>query len=176
MARRPIAIARLGPFICQQLIGSKSTHPAKHCGIFIEVPGVTMSKPSKMQKRIANMKTKKVTHSPENLDTKSMGVYLDRNGGVTVFDPDHLPASEERMELLDIAVAIIAAGYEGVKIDETRFSNGKYVHAFAGNMGTPEGVIMQELAAAFSREEPLPSPVQVLVRLEAAYALGGGND
>ena len=96
------------------------------------------------------------------LKPKFICVYLDRSG-------------KAQYDLDNIAIAIIDAGYQGIKIDK-RFSNGKHVHAFAGNTGTPEGVIMQELAAAFSREEPLPSPVQVLVRIKAAYALGGGND
>ena len=135
-----------------------------------------MSKPSKMQEHLANIKTKKGNPSPDFHETQSMGIYLNRNGGVDMFDPNHLPASEDQEELNNIAIAVINAGYQGIKIDESRLSNGKYVHAIAGRMDTHEGVLFQYLKQAFERNEQLPSPEHVLACLSAAYAFGGGND
>lgn len=135
-----------------------------------------MSKPSKMQERIANRKTKKVSHGPENLETTSVGLYLNRNGGLDVLNPDNLPASEAQEVLNDIAIAVIVAGYEGIKIDETRLSNGKYVQVIAANMTTYEGLIFQGLKAAFDRNEPLPRPDEILALLKISYSSGGGND
>ncbi len=135
-----------------------------------------MSKPSKMQEHLANIKTKKGNPSPDFHETQSMGIYLNRNGGVDMFDPDHLPASEDQEELNNIAIAVINAGYQGIKIDESRFSNGKYVQVIAGRLDTPEGVLLQHLKEAFERNEQLPSPELVLARLSVAYAFGDRND
>jgi len=144
--------------------------------IFTELKEFNMSKPSKMQERLASMKTQKGNHSAGIYETPSSGVYLNRNGGIDLFDPAKLPASEDQEALNNIAIAIINAGYDGVRIDESRFSNGKYVQVIACRMDTYEGVILQGLKEAWEHNEQLPSPEHVLACLSVAYVFGDGND
>ncbi len=106
------------------------------------------------------------------LKPKSLCIYLDRNGRFQVFDPRKLPASEAQVDLNDIAVAVINAGHQGIKIDESRLSNGKYVQAIAVRLDTYEGIIFNGLKAAFERKEPLPSPDAVLDLLKISCSWG----
>ena len=93
--------------------------------------------------------------------SNSIVYYHGRDDSVHIIDPDALPHFNELPPLFDIVVAVINAGYKGVVVD------------LSVNQGTPEGQIIQELAAQDSKQ--LPSIKLVLEQIEKRYTVNRGH-
>ncbi len=98
--------------------------------------------------------------------------YLDRSGTLKVIDSSSLSHTDDLSPIMNIAVAVIRAGYDGVVIDQHRMTNGRYFQALNTNSATPEGRILANL----SKLDPpdLPSLMEVLRMIQQAYRNGEG--
>ncbi len=98
--------------------------------------------------------------------------YLDRSGTLKVIDSSSLSHTDDLSPIMNIAVAVIRAGYDGVVIDQHRMANGRYFQALNTNIATPEGRILTDLC----KLDPaaLPTPKAVLAEILQAYQHGGG--
>jgi hypothetical protein len=98
--------------------------------------------------------------------SNSIVFYHDHGDVMHIIDPDALPHHDTIHPLLDIAVAVINAGYAGVRIDECRLSNGRYMQCLNVNHATPEGRILDAIGTEFasSGDWPLPDAVVDLIR------------
>jgi hypothetical protein len=103
---------------------------------------------------------------------KSVIFYLDRSDTVQVIDSGSLSHTDDLSLIMNIAVAVIRAGYDGVVIDQHRMTNGRYFQALNTNIATPEGRILTDLC----KMDPaaLPTPKAVLSKIRQAYQHGEG--
>lgn len=96
--------------------------------------------------------------------------YLDHSGTLNVIDSTSLSHTDDLSPIMNIAVAVISAGYQGVVIDQHRMENGRYFQALNTNIETPEGRILACLCDLDSSD--LPSPEEVLRMIRQAYRNG----
>jgi hypothetical protein len=101
--------------------------------------------------------------------------YHGRDNQLHVIDPDCIPHFDQKPTLLQIATALIIAGYKGVIIDEIRLSNGRYMHCLSTFLTTPEGRMFAEMSNAFNLGDPLPSIECVLNSIHREYASSRRN-
>ena len=106
---------------------------------------------------------------------ESLLIYLDRGENINIIDPDSIPHFEDTPPLLEIMVAIIAAGYEGVAVDEQKLSSGKYFYGLNCNLDSPEGEYFYELLRRDELGEQLPSCCQALDDIKGKYVAQGGD-
>ena len=100
----------------------------------------------------------------------SLVFYHDRNDNLQIIDPDAVPHADEPNSLIQIAAAVMRAGYAGVMIDETQLSNGRFIHYLSVNTKTPEGIVMKRLGNDFDLGRSIPSESDVLSLIADAYA------
>jgi hypothetical protein len=79
---------------------------------------------------------------------------------------DDVPFTEELSPLLEIAAAVVNAGYAGVRVIEFQLINGRYVHILQVQETTPEGEYLAELSALQKRGKPLPTFQKALATLQ----------
>jgi len=103
----------------------------------------------------------------------SLVLYLDRNEILNVIDPDVLPDTDRLEPLIDIVIAIINAGYVGVRLDYEKLTDGRHFLAINFNTDTIEGKIIEELNRV--NEKELPTPQSVVDKIKAAYTIGIGR-
>ena len=102
--------------------------------------------------------------------SESIIFYHGRDNQLHVVDPDCMPHFDQKPTLLQIATALINAGYKGVIIDEIRLSNGRYMHCLSTFLTTPEGRMITEISNALNLGEPLPSIEFFLNSIRREYA------
>lgn len=105
----------------------------------------------------------------------SIVFYLDRANVTHVIDPDSVPHHDAIHPLMDIAIAVINAGYSGVILDESRLSNGRFLQCLNVDHGTPEGRVIAAVGALSDSGYGLLSADAVLVLIKREYARGGGR-
>jgi len=101
--------------------------------------------------------------------SNSIVLFQGRDDNLYVVDPDCIPHFDDTPPLLQIAAAIIQAGYAGVIIDEKQLSNGRFVHCLSINSATPEGRILAGISVARSSGNALPSTAAVLDYIHGEY-------
>jgi hypothetical protein len=103
---------------------------------------------------------------------ESVIFYRDRSNTVKVIDSSSLSHTDDLSPIMNIAAAVIRAGYQGVVIDQHRMANGRYLQALNTNIATPEGRIL----AFLCKIDPavFPTPKAVLAEIRRAYRLGKG--
>jgi len=101
--------------------------------------------------------------------SKSVIFYHGRDDNLHVIDPDFIPHFDDTPPLMQIAAAIIEAGYAGVIVDEKQLSNGRFVHCLSTNSATPEGRILAGVSLAYSAGNPLPSTAVVVAAIRREY-------
>ena len=101
--------------------------------------------------------------------SNSIVLYHGRDENLYVVDPDCIPHFDDIPPLLQIAAAIIQAGYAGVIVDEKQLSNGRFVHCLSTNSTTPEGRILAGVSVAHSAGKPLPSTADVMAAIRSWY-------
>ncbi len=107
--------------------------------------------------------------------SKSIAFYYGRDDVFHVIDTDNLPIAQN-LQVIDFVVAVINAGFNGVVVDETKLSDGRFIQCISANQDTPEGQIVQALAITADLGKPMPSIDFVLEKIKKIYAdLGGGN-
>ena len=99
----------------------------------------------------------------------SIVFYHDHGDVIHIIDPDALPHHDTTPPLLDIAVAVINAGYAGVLIDEYRLSNGRYIQCLSVKHATPEGRILDAIGTEFASSSVWPSPKTVVDLIRKDY-------
>ena len=100
-------------------------------------------------------------------------MYLDRGDTLHVIDPEALTHTDGLLPLLKLAVAVINAGYAGVRVDEQRMSNGRYFQALNLDSASPEGKIFQRLGEVHAARVSLPSAPAVLKLIAIAAGQEG---
>jgi len=105
--------------------------------------------------------------------SNSIVFHHGRDDTVHIIDPDGLPHFDELPPLFDIVVAVINAGYKGVVVDEKKLASGRFIIGLSVIKGTPEGQIIQDLAAKDGKQ--LPSIGIVLEQIKNQYAVSGGH-
>ncbi len=106
----------------------------------------------------------------------SLVFYWDRANNLNLIDPDGIPHFDDGHPILNIAVDVINAGYNGVVIDEQKLSNGRYFHALNCNLGTPEGAIVSALQSSFTAGMQIPSSREVIEAINLAYTAGEDDE
>jgi hypothetical protein len=101
--------------------------------------------------------------------SKSVVLYHGRDDNFYVVDPDCILHFDDTPPLLRLAAVIMAAGYEGVIVDEERLLNGRVIHFLSTNSATPEGRILAGVSLANSAGKPLPSTAAVLAAIRGEY-------
>ena len=104
------------------------------------------------------------------MSTESLIFHLSRSGEVKVFESSSIPHSDDPVQLMEIAVAVMSAGYRGIAVDELRLANGRYCQCLEGDLLTIEGELLQELSHVQERGGKMPSSKTVLDALARAYA------
>ena len=105
------------------------------------------------------------------MSAESLVFHMSRSGEVQVFDPATVPHSDGLAPIFEIVVAVIAAGYSGVAVDELRLANGRYCQCLEVDLSTPEGKLLQQLSYCHERGDPMPSVklvLDALARINAA--------
>jgi hypothetical protein len=108
------------------------------------------------------------------IKSQSLCIQLGRDNTINVFDPSMLPHTDELSQILIIAIDVISSGYQGVRVDELRLSNGRHIQAMDVNLDTPEGRIMKYVGTKIGRGEKPPSSAEVLVMIKNASTQAGG--
>lgn len=108
-------------------------------------------------------------------DAKSMCMYLDHGNNVHIFPTDDIAHFNNTPLVIQIAAAIVSAGYKGVRLDEYQLKSGRWFHS--PNVCTEflEGRLMAELMELHLAGKPLPQPVEVLTYLSMHYATESGS-
>jgi hypothetical protein len=101
--------------------------------------------------------------------SNSIVLFHGRDDNLYVVDPDCIPHFDDTPPLMQIAVAIIEAGYAGVIVDEKQLSNGRFVHCLSTNSATPEGRILAGVSVSYSAGNPLPSTAVVVAAIRREY-------
>lgn len=101
--------------------------------------------------------------------SNSIVLFHGRDDNLYVVDPDCIPHFDDIPPLLQIAAAIIQAGYGGVTIDEKQLLNGRVIHFLSTNSATPEGRILAGVSLANSAGKPLPSTAAILAAIRGEY-------
>ena len=107
--------------------------------------------------------------------SNSVVLYHGRDDNLYVVDPDCIPHFDDMPPLLQIAAAIIQAGFNGVIVDEKQLSNGRFVQYLASNSATPEGRILADVSGVLNAGMPLPSTATVLESIRKEYDKCGGQ-
>ena len=103
----------------------------------------------------------------------SIVFYLDRGNVMHIVDPDTLHHQDTIHPVMEIAIAVINAGYSGVLIDEFQLANGRFVQCLNLNHATPEGRILAEVQEKLEPGCALPPPEAVLALIRKEYAQSG---
>ncbi len=106
----------------------------------------------------------------------SLVLVLNRANELHIVDPDEVPHSDDLHPFTVIAAAIIAAGYEGVAVDEIRLSNGRYIQSVDVNLATLEGAILQDLRHMVDAGGVLPAPALVVAAIRQRYDDKAGSE
>lgn len=101
--------------------------------------------------------------------SNSVVLFHGRDDNLYVVDPDCIPHFDDTPPLLQIAAAIIQAGYAGVIVDEKQLSNGRFVHCLSTNSATPEGRILAGVSVAHNAGKPLPATAAVMAAIRNWY-------
>ena len=101
--------------------------------------------------------------------SNSLVMHLSRSGEVIASYRDDIPHTDELNPIMQIAVAVLNAGYTGIAVDELKLSNGRFAQALDVDLATPEGQIFQALSTISKAGEKLPEAATVLDALELAY-------
>ncbi len=104
---------------------------------------------------------------------KSLLAYLDRGDGIHLVDSEKLPHTDGLAPIMQIAVAIINAGYKGVVIDSHRMANGRYFQALNVDLSTLEGRFLKLLELTNRSAWPSPEEFVQIIRAEYESDQGG---
>jgi hypothetical protein len=110
--------------------------------------------------------------------SESLLTYVDHRGDLHVASSDDLEHSDSTPHVIRIAAAMVKAGYKGVKLDEFKMANGRWLHVPNVCRSLPGGALLAELLEDHKLGKSLPSIADVMVKLEAQYgthAIGGSN-
>ena len=99
----------------------------------------------------------------------SLLLVRSRSNELHIVDPDEISHSDDLPPLIQLAVEVFKAGYEGVAIDELKLKNGRYVYSLEADLETPEGLVIQKLTTAVDEGRPLPSAPTVLEAIRRIY-------
>ena len=99
----------------------------------------------------------------------SLVYALSRSGEVQVVDPDDVPHTDDLSPLMQIAVALFAAGYTGIAVDELKLSNGRFIRSLDADLATPEGRVIQDLWSIEKFGGSLPAAQTVLDWLQLVH-------
>lgn len=92
-------------------------------------------------------------------------LYVDRGSRLHIVEPSSLENFDDYHPVLQIAVNLMNAGFEGLEIDEKLMSNGKYFQALNTDLSTREGKLLYDISQKYSRGEPLPSLTEVIAQI-----------
>ena len=101
--------------------------------------------------------------------SKSIVFFHDWNEALQIIDPDTTPQIEDHTAMVDIAVAVVNAGYAGVVFDKKQLTNGRFILVISTNQATPEGLIIEELSVASASGMTLPPMESVLREIKRRY-------
>jgi hypothetical protein len=104
--------------------------------------------------------------------TDSILLFASRSGDIHIFDSSSIEHFDDGAPLLNLAIPVLIAGYQGIAIDELKMENGRYFHALEVNIATQEGAIFAQLQEDFENGIPLPTPSKLLDRIARAYKQG----
>lgn len=105
--------------------------------------------------------------------SESIVFLLNRANELHIIDPDTLPHSDDLHPIVEIVVAVLNAGFEGVAVDEKRLANGRYFQSVDVNLATPEGLILHRLQQIAESGGQLPTPELVVDAIRQQYARTG---
>lgn len=94
---------------------------------------------------------------------------LSRSGERLIVDPDDFTQEGNLSPLMQIAVAILRAGYGGIAVDAAELRNGRVICSVDADLATPEGRLIQELSSIEKSGWKLPAAKTVLARLALIY-------
>lgn len=106
-------------------------------------------------------------------------MYVDRYGNppVTFEDEeiDRWSGTPDAKFITALAVAIINAGYEGVRISETRVGADRYFHYIHANTSSPEGGVFEGVRKLLSQKKQVPPIDELLAIIENETISARGN-
>lgn len=88
---------------------------------------------------------------------------------------DSIPFTHELSPLMNIAAAVINAGYQGVRVFEYQLANGRYLQTLQVLESSHEGKYLTKLAAITKKNGTLPSADDALAHLANLYKTGGAR-
>jgi len=99
--------------------------------------------------------------------------YLSRSGNLVVMDSNSLDRTGVNEPIIEIALDLINAGFEGVAVDTKKLSNGEYFFAVEIQPDTPEGKLISDAQNLINSGRPIPSSQVLINRIKAAYKKKG---
>lgn len=100
----------------------------------------------------------------------SIILYHGRDDFLHIIDPENVSHFDELPPLLEIVIAFINAGFKGVKVDEKRMANGRYIQCLSVNLATPEEQIVQAIRSETTSNKALPSVATVIDQIQKMYS------
>lgn len=101
--------------------------------------------------------------------SESRVAIFSRSGELRVIDPSTVPHHEGLNPLMQLAAAVLDAGYTGIAVDELKLQTGRILQSLEVDMATPEGQIFKVLSEIAQSGGELPVPQAVLNGLELVY-------
>lgn len=101
--------------------------------------------------------------------SESRVAIFSRSGELRVIDPSTVPHHDGLHPLMQLAAAVLDAGYNGIAVDELKLETGRILQSLEGDMATPEGQIFKVLSEIAESGGNLPVPKAVLDSLELVY-------
>ena len=101
--------------------------------------------------------------------SESRVAIFSRSGELRVIDPSTVPHHDGLHPLMQLAAAVLDAGYTGIAVDELKLQTGRILQSLEVDMATPEGQIFKLLSEISELGDELPVPQTVLDSLELVY-------
>ena len=102
--------------------------------------------------------------------SESRVAIFSRSGELRVIDPSTVSHHDGLHPLMQLAVAVLDAGYTGIAVDELKLQNGRILLSLEVDMATPEGQIFKVLSEIAESGGELPVSQAVLNGLELVYS------
>lgn len=98
-----------------------------------------------------------------------MLLYRNQNDDIELFEDNFFQGQPNKDNLIEIAIAIVDRGYEGVLIHHRKLQNGELFIAVNYREDTIEGALFAEICDAFELQLKIPRPENVLRFIKLAY-------
>ena len=99
----------------------------------------------------------------------SLIFYWNKSDDLYVMDSESLEITEDQEALLEIAIDIMIAGFDGVAVDTKKLACGKYFYGVNIRPDKPEGKIIAEVQKLINSGSRIPSSPVIINRIKKSY-------